>query len=85
MLNLRSMCGIAYVIPANAAVSALLPSTALTDFARGVPRTQAHATAAICGDGGVGLFHVGGTRGSLKLDIATSSLAVSVGGKVPRV
>ena len=36
----------------------------------------------MCGDGGANLFHVGGTHGSLKLDITTSSLAVSVGGKV---
>ena len=37
----------------------------------------------MAGDGPVSLFHVGGSRGSLKLDLSTSSLAVSVGGKVP--
>ena len=43
---------------------------------------QAHATAAMSGDGPAMLFHVGGRRGSLKLDLATSSLAVSIGGQV---
>ena len=43
---------------------------------------QAHATAAVTGDVPATFCYVGGVHGSLKLDIATSSLAVSVGGKV---
>ena len=46
---------------------------------------QAHATAATAGDGPAALFNVGGSRGSLKFDLSTSSLAVSVGGQVTAV